>query len=271
MKTRWIHGGSLLGVLVSVTLWGQNGQDVDRERFVAILAENWQEVFADSGTGNWRENWMLDGNHAVVTNDESGLHFVAGPTIGDNAHHAVLWTNESFAGDIRIDYDYTRTDDTIRNVTILYVQATGSGAPPFLKDISQWNELREVPAMRMYFNHMETYHISYAAFGTENDDPEDDYIRARRYLPRLNKGMKDTNMKPDYSRTGLFAPGVSHKITVIRKGRDLYMWIRNFDQEYYCHWNNDTLPGITEGRIGLRHMYSRGARYRNFRIALLKD
>ena len=260
-----------LGVVMIGGFWVGCSKEANQTPFESLLEAKWQETFFDTGTEDWREKWMLDGKHATLTNNEEGMHFMAGPKIGEDADHAVLWTKESFAGDIRLDYEYTRTDETIRNVTILYVQASGSGEAPFVKDISEWNELREVPAMRMYFNHMNAYHVSYAAFGTENDVPEEDYIRARRYRPLLNNGLKGTELKPDYSRTGLFATGVPHKITVIRKGRDLYMWIRNAEQEYLCHWNNDTMPEITEGRIGLRHMYSRGARYRNIRITLLKD
>jgi hypothetical protein len=259
------------GLAAASALCGNCAAATEQESFDALLEADWREVFVDSGTENWEDKWMLDGKHASLTNDEAGMHFEAGPTIRDDAHHAVLWTKESFQGDIRMDYDYTKTDDTIRNVTILYVQATGSGEAPFLKDISKWNELREVPAMRMYFNHMDTHHISYAAFGTRNEVQGEDYIRARRYMPLLNNKMVGTDLKPDYFRTGLFAQGVAHKITVIRKGRDLYMWIRNSEQDYLCHWNNDTLPEITEGRVGLRHMYSRGARYRDIRISLLKD
>ena len=63
-------------------------------------------------------------------------------------------------------------------MNILYIQATGSGEEPFVKDITEWNELRRAPAMRMYFDHMNTYHISYAAF--PNNEDTTSYIRARR-------------------------------------------------------------------------------------------
>ena len=72
----------------------------------------------------------------------------------------VLWTRNSFTGDLRIDYSYTRLDDETRCVNILYIQATGYGEGQYAKDISKWNGLRRVPAMRMYFDHMHTYHIS---------------------------------------------------------------------------------------------------------------
>jgi hypothetical protein len=80
-------------------------------------------------------------------------------------------------------------------------------------------------------------------------------------------GLKGTNLKPDYYPKGLFASGVPHKITVIKKDRDVFMRIENDEQTYYCHMTNPDLPIVTEGRIGLRHMFTRSARYKNFRIS----
>ncbi len=79
--------------------------------------------------------------------------------------------------------------------------------------------------------------------------------------------MKGTALKPDYYPEGLFATGVKHHITVIKKDRDLFMRIENPDQVYYCHMANPDLPIITEGRIGLRHMFTRSACYNNIRIS----
>ena len=154
-------------------------------------------------------------------------------------------------------------------MTILYVQATGGGEDPYVTDIAKWSELRTVPAMRRYFDHMNTYHISYAAFNNNNDDPNEDYIRARRYMPLKKRGLKGTELKPDFARTGLFATGVPHRITVIKRGKTLSMRVQNDQADETFRWTNDTLPGIAEGRIGLRHMFTRGARYRDFRVTQL--
>lgn len=81
------------------------------------------------------------------------------------------------------------------------------------------------------------------------------------------QGLKDTALKPDYSTPRLFATGVKHHITVIKKDRDLYMRVENPDQVVYCHLTNLNLPVITEGRIGLRHMFTRSARYANFKVS----
>lgn len=45
------------------------------------------------------------------------------------------------------------------------------------------------------------------------------------------------------------------------------MRVENPDRVVYCYMNNPDLPAITEGRIGLRHMFTRSARYANFRVS----
>ena len=203
---------------------------------------------------------------ARITHSDAGMDFWAGPTGGDDACHAVLWTKQSFSGDIKIEYEFTRLDQVVRFVNIIYIQATGSGAPGYPADISRWSNLRTVPAMRMYFDHMHTYHISYAAYGMTNADPDDDYIRARRYLPEKQNGLAETDLLPDYFETGLFATGVKHKITIIKTAQELVMDIQNSETALACRWDTAHLPSVHAGRIGLRHMYTRGSRYHDFRV-----
>lgn len=236
------------------------------QKFVKILFDDavsgeWETVFSDACTGDWTDNWFLDGQVGTVTNDAEGMTLTAGPEFKNDAHHMVLWTHESFEGDVKIEYDYTRLDESKKCVNILYIQATGSGSGPYVKDITKWNELRRVPAMRTYYNKMNLYHISYAT-------SPDSYIRGRRYMPNTSRGLKGTELKPDYENIkGLFKTGVPHKITVIKKERDLFMKVVNAEQTQYFHMSNPKLPIITEGRIGLRHMFTRSARYKNLRIS----
>lgn len=237
----------------------------DEAAFDKSSAGKWKTIFSDSCTGDWTEQWFLDGEVGKVTTDTDGMELTAGPEFKNDSHHMVLWTKEVFEGDVKIEYDYTRLDEETRCVNILYIQATGSGEEPYVKDITEWNDLRKVPAMRMYFDHMNTYHISYAAFPNEGDDHRS-YIRARRYMPNTT-GLKGSDLEPDYYPEGLFEKGVPHKITVIKKERDIFMKIENAEQACYCHMTNPDLPAITEGRIGLRHMFTRSARYKNIRIS----
>ena len=240
-------------------------KESDKRAFEEASAGEWKEVFTDACTGNWKEKWFLDGEIGAATSSPEGMTLTAGPEFRNDAHHMVLWTKESFTGDVKIDYDYTRIDNERRCVTILYIQATGSGEGPYAKDITQWNELRKVPAMKTYFDNMNTYHISYAAYDNSGKDDRQ-YIRARRYLPGKD-GLKGTDLAPDYYPDGLFATGVKHHISVIKKGCELFMRIENPSQVYYCHMSDPKLPAITEGRIGLRHMFTRSACYKNIRIS----
>lgn len=127
-------------------------------------SRDWVLQFTDSCTGKWQNNWFLDGQIAKVENREKGMNFSAGPVNRNDAHHAVLWTRESFTGDVKLEYYYTRTDTQIVNVNILYIQATGIGEGPYDKNISLWNDLRKVPSMSIYYNYMNTLQISYSDF-----------------------------------------------------------------------------------------------------------
>ena len=222
----------------------------------------WAEVFSDPCTKDWKEKWFLDGEVGAVANSPEGMTLTAGPEFRNDAHHMVLWTKDSYAGELKIEFEYTRLDKAPNCVTILYIQATGSGQGPYAKDITKWNGLRKTPAMKMYFDHMNSYHISYAA----NPGTKEAYIRGRRYMPE-RQGLKGTALKPDYSTPKLFATGVKHHITVIKRNRDLHVRVENPGQVVYCHMSNTDLPAITEGRIGLRHMFTRSARYANFRVS----
>ncbi len=249
----------------------ETDMDEAQSLFDELNALQWSEVFHYSGEKDWREKWFLDGKLATISNGPEGMSFAAGPVAWEDEHHAVLWTRRTFEGDLRIEYDYTRLDDAIRFVTILYVHATGKGTDGFDEDIMKWRDRRETPSMSHYFNHMNTYHVSYAAFGTRNEDPELDYIRTRRYLPNEGGGLQGTGLQPDYWRTGLFDTGVLHRIVVIKKGDSLLMRIEADGRQYFCHWDVSVFPPLNSGRIGLRHMYTRSATYRNFRVAELGD
>ncbi len=223
----------------------------------------WKQVLSDPCTGDWKEKWFLDGQVGQVSTGPEGMTLTAGSEFKNDAHHMVLWTRQEFQGDLKIEYDYTRLDNENRCVTILYIQATGSGRDPYAKDITRWNDLRKVPAMKSYFDNMNLYHISYAA---EPGKDGKSYIRARRYMPHAS-GLKNTDLAPDYWPVGLFKTGVKHHITVIKRERDLHIRVENPQQVYYCHMANPDLPPITEGRIGLRHMFTRSARYENFVVS----
>ena len=238
-----------------------------QEAFEKANTGDWREVFFDPGTDDWKENWFLDGEIASVENTPQGMQLTAGPQWGNGRHHMVLWTKKSFAGDLKIEFEYTRRDFENRGVNIIYIQATGSGEGEYKEDIAEWKERRTTPAMSTYFNNMHTYHISFAA----SPGTADEYVRGRRYIPGGVgvEGLDNTDLEPDYFTRdlNLFTPGVPHKITIIKHAKALFMRVENPDGAHFFHWDNTGAPAITEGRIGLRHMFTRSARYKNFRVS----
>jgi hypothetical protein len=238
--------------------------------FEKLDALDWQEQFHDPGDEAWQAGWFLDGERGTVKNTPDGMVFSAGPIAFDNGSHAVLWTQDSFEGSIRIDFDYTRLDTISRAVNILYIQATGVGSGPYTQDISEWSDLRIVPFMSSYFNNMNLLHVSFAAFVNDGSaGPADDYIRARRY-PVVEEGtFEDTEVEPSYDNTGLFTPGEVLHMTFIKHEQDLMLRVTKDETHNYYHWNLADFPPVTEGRIGIRHMWTRCARYAGFGVSTL--
>ncbi|MGB5941502.1 MAG: DUF1961 family protein [Leeuwenhoekiella sp.] len=225
-------------------------------------------MFQDSGTENWQKNWMLDGTRAEVLNTAAGFELRAGAEHLNDTCHTVLWTQKSFTGNIAISYDYTRTDTTTRCVNILYFHAQGKGTEEYPKDISMWNDKRKVPHMRTYFNTMETYHISYAAFNAKEYSGENDYIRLRRYNPN-DGGLSGTDIPGDHYNTGLFKPFVTYHIEVYFDNGRIEMRVADTlkaNDTIICKWDVSNYRLYNEGRIGLRHMYTRNARYSDFKV-----
>lgn len=227
------------------------------------VSYKWKEALVDQGTSDWESNWFLDGEQAAVSNDEKGMHFMAGPEEKNDAHHAVMWTKGSFKGDLRIEYDYVKTDQRKQWVTILYIQATGVGKEPYSKDIFSWNELRTVPSMRTYFNNMNSLHISYAAFGKDGIK----YIRARRYPTNANTDFPNTLIEPSYNNLEeIFQDGINYHISVLKVDQKLFFKVEGDGKNWIFKWDLKQKDAIKEGRIGLRHMYTRSALYKNFKV-----
>ncbi|UXX81294.1 YesU family protein [Reichenbachiella carrageenanivorans] len=263
IRPQWIM--ALMGLIFFLETYGQSQK---AQTFDRLLSANWKEVLVEEGTSPWQDQWFLDGLEARVEQTPGGFSFYAGPDQFNDSSHAVLWTKKSFKGDIKIEYDFTKLDDRLVNVNILYIQAMGHSPKP--KDIRKWADQRTVPAMRLYFDHMDAYHISYAAFHTVNSDEQADYLQARRYMPEWEQGLKNTAYGQRYEKTGLFQTGVTYHLVVIKKGNDLYMQVTGKDEDRLFHWQDNSFPLINEGRIGLRQMYTRHSKYRNFKISTAK-
>lgn len=226
--------------------------------------QDWNLVFKDNCTRDWTKQWTLDGLVATVENSKAGMHFKAGPEAYNDAHHTVLWTKDSYAGDIKIEFDYTKTDNENRFVNILYIQATGDGEGVHEEDILKWKAKREVPAMREYFENMNVFHISFAAFGNKGDGLH--YVRARRYPKPNGKPFNSIVVNPSYDMQGLFETGTTYQITAVKTSEKLSFKMEHQGKTEYFEWDITNVKPITEGRIGIRHMYTRSAIYKNFKI-----
>jgi len=235
-----------------------------------------QILFSDSMSENWKENWFLDGEKATLEHRDDGLFFSGGTVtkMDDpeeyHAHHAVLWTKQEFEGDIRISYQWKRMESSDYGAILLYVQAQGVGEEPYAKDISKWNELRRIPSMDKYFKNMDLLSLSIR----EN-------LRCKRYPWFDREGNK-------YQAGGLIEPMVDYQDEIV-EGRiyDIVVEKRNptismriTDTEtgkvIINHtWDTSKIDErvepdqVTKGRIGLRHMSTRQAIYKDFKVEQL--
>lgn len=250
--------------------------------FFSLLSCDCQEgarkaplLFEDPMTSNWRDNWFVDGKEVTLEHRDGGLFFSAGTVTKAmdpeeyHAHHAVLWTKSEFEGDLRITYEMTRVDQSGYGTTLLYLQAQGTGRGPYAKDISEWNKLREIPAMNLYFENMDLISLSFR----EN-------LRCKRYPLRRPDGER-------YSGKGFIDPMVDYEQLKARgtylfevekraKSVALKMVEKKTKKVILDHtWNTTLIPEelglreVTKGRIGLRHMSTRQFVYRDFRIERL--
>lgn len=226
--------------------------------------ETWTLVFSDSGSNDWKSNWFLEGAKASVANSATGMVFTAGPVAAKDAGHAVLWAKQSFAGDVKIEYDYTRLDSMTQAtaVNILYLQATGLGTEQSPTDIFLSTEQRQVPSMDSYFNHMNTLHISYACTGPQRAN----YVAARRYPAKKPMGFKGTEVLPIYENIQLFKPGETWHLTAVKEGRHLSFTARRGEETHTFEWDTSAFEPVTEGRIGFRHMWARSSLYQNVQV-----
>jgi len=250
-----------------------NAQDTDTKEFEILnLSKQWQLELRDKGTKDWQVKWFLDGLEANIKNTKAGMLFNAGTNAGTDAGHAVLWTKQSFKGNVKIEYNFTRKDSETKWAIILYLQATGTGIVPYVEDISKWNNLRTIPAMKTYFNNMKALHISYSSFENDNNNPEKDYIRVRQYPVVKGQNFNTTTEIPNaFFETGLFKTGETYKITVIKTNEKLYFKVTGKDTSKLFSWNLQNHPELIEGRIGLRQMATRSALYKDISIYTMKQ
>lgn len=229
--------------------------------FKSLVDDNhWKLRFNDLSRKKWQSKWFLDGLKANVKNTQNGMIFSAGPIKGDDSNHAVLWTKKVFKGNLKIEYEFTKLDSENSQVNIIFIQATGKD--PDKKDIFKWKNERTIPHMKTYFDNLVCLHISYAAF-----DINGEYIRVRKY-PRVEGEdfNSTTEIPPAIFNTGMFRQGIKYKITIIKMKNKLFFNIDENGNQKLFSWSLTEDQSVNEGRIGLRHMYTRSSLYENFKV-----
>lgn len=241
------------------------------EKYIATKRGSKWSITLDEKLSDYDSTeWVLDGEKGTIDVTEEGIIFLAGAEVGQNAHNAVLWNRRKLSGDVKVEYDYTRIDslDWERgNVNIIYIHAQGKGEAPYTKDIMEWNALRTIPDMRLYFNNMLTYHISYAAISNgRNGMQRYEYVRGRMYDPTADKGLAGTDLLPEYRETGLFKTGVKYHITVTLAKDKLYMEVEGDSRHELMYFDVDESTRLNDGYLGFRMMAGRGAKYANLKV-----
>lgn len=246
-----------------------------------------QVLFYDPMTSDWQDNWFLDGENGTLTHTREGLIYAAGtymyPDMDNRTyeqrvemskHHTILWTKESFEGDVIVSFECTRLDTSSFGVNIVYLQAQGIGRDGYLEDIYEWRDQRKVASMGTYSNYMNLLHISYNVGGFTAPS----YIRARRYPQNDDIGLRwgMTPLKPDYDDEGaIMLPGKKYIVEIEKTDESLVFRIFDGASKKLlkeCPWDTTQIPElmepkvIKEGRIGLRQMSTKENVYKNFRV-----
>jgi len=268
----------LLPLLTLMTLLTTAGQTASADR--PSNDDPGSILFEDSMTSDWRNQWFLDGEKATITQDETGLHFEADsePNIWQrrrqspemrelfDSYHAVLWTQQKFEGEIGVSFEMTRTSPGF--TFLLYMLAQGVGWEPYAEDITEWNDLRTIPEMRLYHNGMNLTGITFRG-----------QIRLRRYpwSDEQGEGFSD-NLIGEFIEYDQIPVGNTYRVDVELRTETLRVRVEeigNPDNVVDRTFNrvDDLDPRrpapSTRGRIGLRHMIGTGVRYRDFQVRRL--
>ena len=235
-----------------------------------------QILFTDPMSENWPDQWFLDGEKATLQHRDGGLFFSGGTVTKDDdpveyhAHHAVLWTKREFEGDIRVSYQWTHVDTSDYGAILLYIQAQGIGEGPYDRDIFLWREMRSVPAMDKYFKNMNLISLSIR----EN-------VRCKRYpwFDREGNQYADGGLiDPMVEYKEKIEPGKTYRIVVEKRNPMVsFRIIDTATGEATIDHTWDTtkidegyeVKQITKGRIGLRHMATKQAIYKDFKVEKL--
>ena len=78
--------------------------------------------------------------------------------------------------------------------------------------------------------------------------------------------MDGTMIQPIYEGIHLFEPGETYHITATKEGDRLTFTAERDGKTHRFEWDTSAFPPVTEGRVGLRHMWARSSRYENIKV-----
>ena len=81
-----------------------------------------------------------------------------------------------------------------------------------------------------------------------------------------DKSFNVTQIEPSYDQQGYFKSDQKYHITAIKTDEYLFFKMESKDGVELFSWNLSNINPIKEGRIGLRHMFTRSSIYKNFKI-----
>lgn len=261
----------LTGLLATLTLGACKEIEQTPEQ-----APEQEILFKDSLASDWQANWFLDGEKATLEHRDGGLAFLTEESGVDkrvdraafDAQHAVLWTRESFEGDLRISYKFTKLPGCSWQ-KLIYLQAQGVGEGPFDEDIYAWRDLRKVAVMSQYFNHMDLIGLSLR-----------DQIRCKRYpWNDLEGNDLEDEFRPRAENKGM---PIGHELEVVVEKRKEAVSLRISDtktgEAVVDHSWDLTDERVLEkrdpkfvaaGRIGIRQMGGHKILMRDFKVERL--
>jgi hypothetical protein len=208
--------------------------------------DDWELIYENATGQGWSELWVQDGP-STVRAEQGGLLFHA-----DARQHDVLWFRPVIEGDLRIEYDFLPYESP-GGTAILFIQATGDGQGVYEEDILAWRQERSGGEYALYKDHMNYASVSYT-------NPQDEV--------RFRQGPGFDLLERYEGAQEIFERGSMHGIVTTKVGRQVTFQVSNHNagKSRTYRASLSRRPAVTTGRIGLRLMNGRKARFSDFNV-----